>query len=142
MKKKPTAILVGCEGKTESIYLEIIKKVYGAYGLEVRPSAGELFSLIDNMSTIRDNYAAELGVDKEEIETWVTCDDDSRGVKYKELKDYAVNNNILLAYSRPQFEIFLLQHFGQYKEGKQKRVLDDINEIVKKYSKYINIVKQ
>ena len=52
-------------------------------------------------------------------------------IGYQELLRYAQENGINLAFSCPQFETYLLQHFGYQKNRKSKKELeDDLNNCV------------
>lgn len=131
--KKPVIILIGCEGKTEYLYLNIILRAHNIHGVIIMPNAGELFKLIDSLENKRAEIAREYGIEEKEIETWAACDDDNRGINYTKLSNYSSSKCINLAYSRPQFEAYLLQHFEQCKLSKQQDVLKEINIIAKRF---------
>jgi hypothetical protein len=74
------------------------------------------------------------GLNKSEIECWAVCDDDNMPYSYKEPIEHAEQNNVQLAFSRPQFESYLLQHFEKSKTIKKNDLFSDLS----KYKKHID----
>ena len=50
------------------------------------------------------------------------CDEDIMPAAFSELAHYAQERNVLLAFSAPQFEMYLLQHFEQSGEIRREEV--------------------
>ena len=121
MDNKPELILIVCEGKTEPIYFSILKKRFRlpTY-IKILPDIeaekyiplGQHEKLIDNAQSIRNEYAKESAIKEENIETWAVCDRDNYKDSFTKLKNYATERKIKLAFSDPQFENYLLQHFS------------------------------
>lgn len=118
-------LLIMCEGKTEKEYFEILRWAF-------RPPAhidpmifgekGQHKPLIDKTVEKRSEIAAELVLDESEIEAWAVCDDDRMTCSYQDLLKYAEDQNVNLAFSKPQFEYFLLQHFEPCKDAKREMI--------------------
>jgi hypothetical protein len=118
----PRIILICCEGlKTEPQYFEFISKLYkvSAIKIKILSKKGQDFSLVDACVRERKSLANEYEVDLDDIETWAVCDDDNK-IDYTELANYAKAKNIEIAFSRPCFEAYLLQHFEQSNEKDKK----------------------
>lgn len=133
MDKAPQMLLIICEGKTEAIYFSILKKrfrlptyvkILPDIESEKYSSIGQHERLIDAAGEYRINYAKELEISEEEIEVWVVCDRDNYRDSFVKLRDYADENGIKLAFSDPQFENFLLQHFSLSKSVKAGREVE------------------
>lgn len=110
------AILVCCEGKTEKEYFEIIRKVFripAYFGLHIEGEKGQHKALIDKTAEERADLAKQLGIEEADIEAWSVCDQDKMPCSYAELLGYAEEQGVLLAFARPQFEAYLVQHFEQ-----------------------------
>lgn len=134
MAKRPRAILICSEGKTEKLYFDIITRVFDvspATSIKILGELGQLKRLIDRCSNERAKLTREFDLPENEIEAWAICDDDKRKITYTNLLKYANSKNIKLAYSRPQFESYLLQHFEQSKDLKR-------SVIFTKLTKYMN----
>ncbi|HIW77155.1 MULTISPECIES: RloB family protein [Gordonibacter] len=109
-------ILICCEGKTEKEYFEILRRSYripGYVGIHILGEKGQHKALIDRTLEERDILVQELGINADDIECWSVCDDDRMTCSYAELLNYAESHKVKLAFTRPQFEAFLVQHFEQ-----------------------------
>lgn len=114
-------LLICCEGKTEQQYFQMLQRMFRLPGARVFiiGERGQHKALINRTVQEREKLCAEHGFSMEEIECWAVCDDDGMTGKYAELLAYAEANNVQLAFSRPQFEAFILQHFEQSGEYRQ-----------------------
>lgn len=128
----PDLILVCCEGNTEVEYFSILKKRFRlpTY-IKIIPDPdddyrrlGQHEHLVDVSSTKREEYAKEFSIPIGNIEVWAVCDRDNYKDSYTKLKQYADDKNILLAFSDPQFENYLLQHFTINKSTNKKAALE------------------
>jgi len=119
----PQFILICCEGKTEKEYFEIIADVFRvrqARAVTIIGEKGQHKFLIDQTDFQRSELSKELEVSVDEIVCWAVCDHDKMSISYSELKQYASAKNIKLAFSKPQFEAYLIQHFERSKETNQE----------------------
>lgn len=110
------AILVCCEGKTEKEYFEVIRRVFripAYFGLHIEGEKGQHKTLIDKTVDERAGLAERLGIEEVDIEAWSVCDQDKMPCSYADLLGYAEEQGVLLAFARPQFEAYLVQHFEQ-----------------------------
>jgi hypothetical protein len=117
------AILICCEGKTEKEYFEIIAdifRVHAVHSLHIIGGKGQHKVLIDRTVAEREKLAGSYEIAPEEIVAWAVCDEDKMSMTYHDLQKYAESCSVRLAFSRPQFESYLLQHFEQSKETNQK----------------------
>lgn len=130
--KYPSLILILCEGKTEKLYFDSlitnmhIKRVE----IEIFENQGQHKALIDKCAEMREKYSIELEENEESIEVWAVCDHDemsknNKKLTYQKLLAYAKENNVNLAFSEPQFETYLIQHFGCRKIRKSKKELEE-----------------
>jgi hypothetical protein len=139
----PSSILILCEGLTEKLYFEILidNMHINAVEIEILGKKGQHKALIRKCIEERKKYAEEYNIYEDDIEVWAVCDHDNMKIGYQDLFRYAQENGINLAFSCPQFETYLLQHFGYQKNRKSKKELeDDLNNCVlshcgMKYSK-------
>jgi len=83
-------------------------------------------ALIDRTIEEREQFCDTQGFRPDEVECWAVCDDDNMPWSYKELLDYAEKNSVHLAFSRPQFEAYLLQHFEQSGAPHQKNLYEKL----------------
>ena len=123
----PRAILILCEGVTEKIYFESVirnKRVVRVLPVEVLGKQGQHRGLIKKCVEKRRNHAAELGIDEEDIEVWAVCDQDNLKTGYLKLLNYANKYNVKLAFSDPQFETYLVQHFEYVRITSRRRQLE------------------
>lgn len=133
----PRVLLVYCEGKSEEKYFNILLDFYRppAYvEVEVYGQKGQHFALIDNVVAKRDELCrenAELSAD--DIECWAVCDEDQMPCSYTELVRYADEHGVRLAFSAPQFEMYLLQHFEQSGDSSRESVFRKLSSYRKKY---------
>lgn len=115
-QRVPRILLVYCEGKTEKSYFDIMLDFYrlpGYVDVEVYGQKGQHLALIDSVVARRDELCQETGLTEREIECWAVCDEDRMPCSYTELLGYAESRDVHLAFSAPQFEMYLLQHFEQ-----------------------------
>lgn len=140
---QPELILICCEGNTEAVYFSILKKRFRLPTfIKVIPDSdteycrlGQHEHLIDMANKKRMEYADEFSIQPEHIEVWAVCDRDNYKDSFTHLQSYATNQNVHLAFSDPQFENFLLQHFSLNKSASKKAALE------KELSEYIISVK-
>ncbi len=132
---RPELLLIVCEGATEVEYFNILKRQFRLpTWIKVIPDRGDHRTLgqherlIKVANSRRSIYADELEVNRNDIETWAVCDrDDYRG-SFIELRDFAKLNDIELAFSDPQFENYLLQHFSANKsKGRGFKVIQELS---------------
>lgn len=117
------AILILCEGITEKLYFESIirnKRIARILPIEILGRQGQHKALIKRCVEKRKEYVRYLGINENEIEVWGVCDQDSLKTGYTKLSRFATKNNVKLAFSDPQFETYLIQHF-EYKKTNSKR---------------------
>lgn len=111
----PRALLVCCEGKTEEQYFDILLDFHRppAYvEVEVYGQKGQHIALIDNTIAEREELCTgEDGFVEDEIECWAVCDEDKMPCSYTDLRKYADKHCVNLAFSAPQFEMYLLATF-------------------------------
>ena len=112
---RPLAILICTEGKkTEPQYFDFVisrMRISEKIEIKVIGDLNQHIRLIKESAIARAAVAEKYEISEEDIETWAVCDKDDMQCNLKELKNYAKMNNIRLAFSDPNFEIFLLQHF-------------------------------
>ena len=119
----PRAILILCEGTTEKIYFDSVirnKRVAKVLSVEVLGRQGQHKALVKRCVERRRTLAKELEIGEEDIETWAVCDQDNLKIGYQKLLRYANKYCVMLAFSNPQFETYLVQHF-EYKRITAKR---------------------
>ena len=120
---KPRALLILCEGTTERLYFESViqhKRVSRVLDVQVFGKQGQHKNLIKRCASLRKATAKELKLSEDEIEVWAVCDKDAMRITYQTLQAYANERNVKLAFSDPQFETYLIQHF-EFKKTKNKR---------------------
>lgn len=127
----PRVILILCEGLTEKLYFDSVvrnKRIARVLSVEVLGKQGQHKALIKKCTEKRKNLAEELGIDEKDIEVWAVCDRDNLKIGYQKLLNYALKNNVELAFSDPQFETYLVQHF-EYKRitTKQEQLEADLS---------------
>lgn len=140
MSERPDLILLVCEGKTESIYFHILQRAFRLpTWIKILPediktahrSLGQHEALFKKAAEKRTEYKDLLDI--EEIETWAVCDRDKYEDSFTKLQEVASALNINLAFSDPQFENFLLQHFSANKsKSSGKTVEDELTQIISK----------
>ena len=131
MKNRPRVILICCEGATEKAYFEIISKHYRITSARINivgEGGSQHKALIDRTVEERTKLADELDLETDDILSWAVCDDDGMTIPYPELQNYARAHDVELAFSSPQFEAFLLQHFEQSGEIGQDALLKKLSE--------------
>lgn len=113
-KEKPIIILIGTEGKdTEPLYFNTVidrKRIRQRANVKVIGPLGQHKQLIDEVAIRRAMKAKELDVGEEDVECWAVCDKDNMDCKLRELEEYSKSKDIILAFSNPCFELFILQH--------------------------------
>jgi hypothetical protein len=111
--KLPQLVLICCEGNTEKAYFENFKNVFriSSPKIEVITEETSFKGLIKRGAKRRSEYSKEYSIKEEDIEVWVVFDRDNYKENYLKLEQYAENENIKIAFSDPQFENFLIQHF-------------------------------
>jgi hypothetical protein len=132
----PRLILICCEGKTEKAYFDIIKDVFRApyyTDVEIIGEKGQHKALIDRTVIERTRLADKMEVDETDIVTWAVCDDDGMSLSYTKLLNYAERNSVNLAFSKPQFEAYLVQHFEQSKKTTREVLFATLTEHRNKY---------
>lgn len=128
-------LLICCEGKTEQQYFRILRRNYRLPGAQVViiGEKGQHKSLIDRTVQEQHKLCEEYKVLPEEIECWAVCDDDGMTSRYADLLSYAEEKMVHLAFSRPQFEAFLLQHFEQSGEHHPVAIFEKLSTHKMKY---------
>lgn len=139
-------ILICCEGKTETEYFNILKRRFRlpTY-VKVLPDSekdyqqlGQHEHLIDKACLKREKYSNEFEIPPENIETWAVCDRDNYRDSFTKLNNYASMNGVGLAFSDPQFESFLLQHFAPSKfAGKQASLEAELSKYIMREAPYL-----
>lgn len=130
------AILILCEGITEKIYFGSVirnKRIAKVLSVEVLGKQGQHKALIKKCIERRKLTAGELGIDEKDIEVWAVCDQDGLKIGYHKLLNFACQNSVKLAFSNPQFETYLVQHF-EYKRITAKR-----EQLEKNLSQYLGV---
>lgn len=124
-------LLICCEGKTEREYFLILRRLYriSAAQVSVIGEKGQHKALVDRTLEERDKLCEDMCIDQDEVECWAVCDDDNMPFSYAELKDYAEKRKVKLAFSRPQFEAYLLQHFEQSSLHDQKGLYTRLSDL-------------
>lgn len=115
-QRVPRILLIVCEGKTEKAYFDILSDIFRPpqfVQVMVYGQQGQHLALINNAVAKRVEQCDELGWPEEDVECWAVCDEDQMPCSYSELKHYAESHEVRLAFSAPQFEMYLLQHFVQ-----------------------------
>lgn len=139
----PEVILIVCEGYTEAIYFQILQrtfrlptmiKIIPDPSLAKQPTLGQHETLLRNSVQKREEYCKELAnVDEEKIETWAVCDRDNYTESFTKLQQEAEKLNVRLAFSDPQFENFLLQHFSPSRSKERgKKVEGELSVAISK----------
>lgn len=126
----PRVLLVYCEGKTEEAYFNILLDFYrppAFVDVVVHGQKGQHIVLIDNTIAKRDELCNKIGCTESEVECWAVCDEDKMPCTYTELLKYAEEHNVHLAFSAPQFEMYLLQHFEQSGETDKGAVFQKLS---------------
>lgn len=108
-------MLICCEGKTEELYFKILRdRVYripGYIKIAIQGEKGQHKALVGRVVEARKELAESEQIGADEIECWAVCDDDGMKMQYGTLEAYAEKRGVHVAFSRPQFESYLLQHF-------------------------------
>lgn len=129
---KPRAVLILCEGVTEKIYFDFVvqnKRIATVLPVEVLGKQGQHTVLIKRCVKKRKLVAEEMGIDEEDIEVWAVCDQDCLRTSYQKLQRCANQNQVMLAFSNPQFETYLVQHFERKKTtSKRKKIEKELSE--------------
>ena len=126
-------MVVCCEGRTEEEYFKILRdRVYripGYIKIEIQGEKGQHKALIDRAVQARAVLAEAEQIDIGEIDCWAVCDDDGMAIPYGILEAYAAERGVCLAFSRPQFESYLLQHFEQSRETRPTELYRRLTDI-------------
>ena len=119
----PQIILICCEGEnTEKLYFEIIQRVFRVTNISIKTitRAGQHYSLIDECVKKRQELVSNEGFAEGDIEVWAVCDRDDFSDSFTKLQSYADESGVKLAFSDPQFENYILQHFGSPNSSKNR----------------------
>ena len=125
--KETELILIVCEGGTEALYFSILKKRFRlpTY-IKIIPDVekgeysrtGQHEKLILRTEEYKHKCKTEYEIiDDSLIEAWAVCDRDNYKDSFTKLNEFAGEHGVNLAFSDPQFENFLLQHFSQNKSS-------------------------
>jgi len=136
MKEIPRIILICCEGKTEKSYFSILREVYrGSRRLEVEilGEKGQHKALIDKTVESRKELLKKYSLELDEISSWAVCDDDGMQLSFHQLQKYAQKSAVGLAFSRPQFEAYLIQHFERSKCVDQRVLYEKLTAYANSY---------
>lgn len=123
-------MLIYCEGKTEEEYFKILLDFYRlpAYvAVKVYGQQGQHLTLVDNAVAGRQELCDELDLSEGEVECWSVCDEDQMPCSFTELERYAEERGVHLAFSAPQFEMYLIQHFEQSSETDRSKVFRQLS---------------
>lgn len=120
LETEPELLLICCEGKTEERYFSILREIFRidrGISIQIISSDGQQHkTLVDLAVEKRQNIfaEAEAGIfnSEDDIELWVVCDRDDYSRSFTELRRYSEERDVNIAFSDPQFESYLLQHFG------------------------------
>lgn len=137
---KPRLLLILCEGGTEKRYFDSLiqhKHVRMVLPVETLGSKGQHKALIDKCVSKRKEKIEEDKLNESDIEVWAVCDCDKKKINYQKLLQYSKSKNVRLAFSNPQFETYLLQHFEAKgtKKSKEKLILELEKHLHQKYNK-------
>ena len=138
-RKVPERIVIFCEGKTEVEYFKIIRDVWRVNLVgrnDIRRKSQQGKALIDTavleiQKEVNENLDIYTSLD--DIEVWAVCDQDKCATSYPDLQKHADDNGINLAYVNPQFEHYLMQHFGGPRTftGRGNKAKQEINDLAK-----------
>lgn len=120
-------LLIMCEGKTEKAYFDILTRIFRIpmhINIQIYAEEGQHKALVDRGVEKRRELAGEFDISEEEIETWAVCDDDNMPYSYQTLLEYAEQYEVELAFSKPQFEYYILQHFEPFKLYRQSEIYE------------------
>lgn len=108
-------ILIYCEGDTECEYFNILKEIFRVPYIQIESidCRQQHESLMDSAKDSAGLFCEDNDIDMSAVEIWAVCDRDDYRYQYSKLENYANNKGVHLAFSDPQFENFLLQHFSQ-----------------------------
>lgn len=129
----PSFILILCEGITEKLYFESIIHNMRIGGVDILENQGQHKALIDKCIKERKKCSEKNDIDEDNIEVWAVCDHDGMKISYQELLEYASERNVKLAFSKPRFEAYLLQHFCCRKNIKEKDLDECLSKKVLEY---------
>ena len=136
---EPRMLLILCEGGTEKRYFDSLvqHKRIRMVPIEVFGRKGQHKALIDKCVSKRKEKTKEYELIESEIEVWAVCDCDKKKINYLKLLQYSESKNVKLAFSNPQFETYLLQHFEAKgtKKRKEELILELEKHLHKKYNK-------
>lgn len=113
--RAPRLVLICCEGGTEKKYFDIVVKARHISRAIVPPAKAfnqQHRQLIDRCVKERNKISQSRDIPEDEIEVWAVFDKDHWRNGFTELDQYAAEKHVRLAYSDPQFETYLLQHFS------------------------------
>ncbi|MDR2063614.1 MAG: RloB family protein [Candidatus Nomurabacteria bacterium] len=120
----PQMILICCEGKeTEKLYFGILQRMFKVANISIKtfPQVGQHYQLIDECVKKKQEIALAEGFSLDDVEVWAVCDMDAFADNFLKLKAYADDGGVNLAFSSPQFENYILQHFGSPNNSKSRR---------------------
>jgi len=123
MQDNPQIILICCEGKeTEKLYFEILQSIFKVANItiEIFPKVGQHYRLIDKSAAKKQEFSSYFDFALDDIEVWAVCDRDNLKDSFTKLNNYAKDKDVDLAFSDPQFENYLLQHFGSPNSSRKK----------------------
>lgn len=133
----PRVLLICCEGKTEKEYFEILRRrvlrLPGYIDVRIEGEKGQHAALVDRTVELRSELAKMEELKPEDVECWAVCDEDKMTMSFAELKKYAEDREVRLAFSRPQFESYLLQHFEQSKDTNRKEIIRKLESCMRQY---------
>ena len=124
--EEPQLLLICCEGVTEERYFSILREIFRIdVGIDIQIIAGDgrqHKTLVDLAVEKRQSLFAETDIfdSEDDIEVWAVCDRDSYASSFTKLREYSESQGINIAFSDPQFENYLLQHFGSPDSSKNK----------------------
>ena len=129
----PSLILILCEGITEKLYFESIIHNMRIGGVDILENQGQHKILINRCTEERKKCSEKNDINEDDIEVWAVCDHDGMKISYQELLEYATERNVKLAFSKPRFEAYLLQHFCCRKNIREKDLDECLSKKVLEY---------
>lgn len=121
----PQLLLICCEGRTEERYFSMLREVFRVSGIDIQiiPCGGQQHRiLVDLAIEKRRKIFTSMGIfdSEDDIETWVVCDRDGYVKSFTKLREYGEKCKVSIVFSDPQFENYILQHFGSPNSSRSK----------------------
>jgi RloB-like protein len=125
-RRKPTRepkarIVLVCEGKnTEPDYFGALKRHLNKQSLEIKvvPGAGVPMTVAKAALKESKNLKNSIGTDRDRV---CAVFDRDEHPKFEEAIDFCLRNGILVGYTNPCFEVWLVWHFENYGENTHRQ---------------------